>query len=240
MLRGANRGQMLSEFSPRIADAITHYVNHSPPKLACFDADGTLWAGDIGEAFLQRLISEALIPDVWVEYEHLVAVDPARAYAFAVRVMAGLSEAEVKRWAEAFFLEYEDKVFPAMRTLARELSQRGHEVWLVSGSNRWIIEAAATRLGLDPRRVIAQEVEVERGLLTQKERLPTIFGPGKVEAISTRVGQIPGFAAGNSWSDAEMLDFASTLRLLVNPTRLVVGERDLASYGRERGWLVEG
>jgi HAD superfamily phosphoserine phosphatase-like hydrolase len=230
---------MLSRFSSPTAEHLARYLETQAPGLACFDADGTLWAGDVGDAFLLHLVETRVIPDVWGQYEQLVAREPAAAYAFAVRAMAGLAEREVALRAEAFFASFEGQVFPAMIGLVRGLLERGHSVWLVSGSNRWIIEAAARRLGL-PSQVIAQEVLVRDGILTDIDREPTIFGPGKVRAIEERLGQRPALAAGNSWSDAEMLEHATELRLLVNPTRLVVGERDLASHGRALGWIVEG
>jgi HAD superfamily phosphoserine phosphatase-like hydrolase len=230
---------MLEKFSPKTSEIVERYLREAAPGLACFDADGTLWAGDVGEAFLQRLIAEGVLPDVWGEYERIVAEDPGAAYAFAVRVMAGLREEDVYARARGFFAEYERNVFPAMRALVEGLQARGHDIWLVSGSNRWLIEASAERLGLSPKNVIAQEVAVEGGVLTDRDRLPTIFGPGKVVAIDARIGRRPAFAAGNSWSDAEMLDCATALRLLVNPTRLTRSERDLSSYGQERGWVVE-
>jgi HAD superfamily phosphoserine phosphatase-like hydrolase len=230
---------MLQKFSPKTSEIIERYLGEAAPGLACFDADGTLWAGDVGEAFLQHLVAEKVLPDVWGEYERIVAEDPGAAYAFAVRVMAGLREEEVYSRARDYFAGYERHVFPAMRALVSSLKERGHEIWLVSGSNRWLIEASAERLGLSPKNVIAQEVSVLGGVLTDQDRHPTIFGPGKVVAIDARIGRRPALAAGNSWSDAEMLDCATGVRLLVNPTRLTRSERDLSSYGRERGWVVE-
>lgn len=230
---------MLTCFSPKISLALNAYLEQAPPSLACFDADGTLWAHDAGEAFLQWLIQDGVVLDVWGEYARMAAVDPEAAYAFCTRVMAGLKEEEVVARAEAFFSEYEKNTFPAMRELLQRLSERGHTIWIVSGSNRWLIEAAARKLGLDPRQTIAQAVEVQNGVLTDKDVEPTIFGAGKVKAILSRLKEPPALAAGNSWSDVEMLKLATRLRLLVNPTRLVEGEQDLIEYALSCGWLVE-
>ena len=126
-----------------------------------------------------------------------------------------------------------------MLDLLRRLNARGHEAVIVSASPRWLIEAAARRLGLDPQRTIAQAVYVEDGVLTSTDVPPTIFRGGKVEAIRQKFGRMPGLSAGNSWSDVEMLEAASTIQLMINPTRLNTQEKDLPSYAKEQGWLIE-
>ena len=54
-----------------------------PHATACFDADGTIWRGDVGEDFLRELIAkERLIApppgDLYAQYEAMVPVDAVR------------------------------------------------------------------------------------------------------------------------------------------------------------------
>ena len=56
-------------------------------KRVAFDADGTLWRGDVGEDLLRFLAAQGKLPryrnrrGVYEEYERRVAKDPADAYA---------------------------------------------------------------------------------------------------------------------------------------------------------------
>src|SRR4051812_18143360 len=72
-------------------------------KLACFDADGTLWNEDVGEALFRWLAAGQLLPwlgappdveTVWAEYEARVAKNRSEGYAWCVQCMAGLAEAD--------------------------------------------------------------------------------------------------------------------------------------------------
>lgn len=227
-------------FSAATQQILEKYLAEAPPALACFDADGTLWSGDIAEGFLRLLIDDgAVAPEAWGEYERKLESNPGEAYAYSVRVMSGMREADVIARSEAFFPTHEKYIFPAMLDLVRRLNARGHEAVIVSASPRWLIEAAARRLGLDPTKTIAQAVYVEDGVLTGRDVPPTIFRGGKVEAIRQRFGRMPALSAGNSWSDVDMLEAASTIQLMINPTRLNTQEKDLPTYAREKGWLIE-
>jgi phosphatidylglycerophosphatase C len=227
-------------FSDTTQQIVEKYLAYATPALACFDADGTLWSGDIAEGFLRLLIDDGVIaPEAWGEYERKLELDPGEAYAYSVRVMAGMREAEVIARSEAFFLTHEKYIYAPMLDLLRRLNARGHESVIVSASPRWLIEAAARRLGLDPQKTIAQAVYVEDGVLTGTDVPPTIFRGGKVEAIRKKFGRMPNLSAGNSWSDVEMLEAATTIQLMINPTRLNTQEKDLPSYAKEKGWLIE-
>jgi HAD superfamily phosphoserine phosphatase-like hydrolase len=227
-------------FSVAAQQIIETYLEEAPPALACFDADGTLWSGDIAEAFLRILIDDGVVaPEAWGEYERKLEVDPGEAYAYSVRVMAGLREEDVIERSEAFFPTHEKNIYAPMLGLLRRLNAKGHESVIVSASPRWLIEAAARRLDLDPQKTIAQAVYVEDGVLTGTDVPPTIFRGGKVEAIRKKFGRMPALSAGNSWSDVEMIEAATQVRLLINPTRLNTREGDLPSYARERKWLIE-
>jgi hypothetical protein len=74
--------------------------------LACFDADGTLWTEDVGEAFLRMLLAgplEPLVrenPHLYADYEERVRRDIVDGYGWAVQLMAGLSETDVVGWAQ--------------------------------------------------------------------------------------------------------------------------------------------
>ncbi len=181
-----------------------------PPGLAAFDADGTLWDGDLGEAVLRDLIARRRLPasprDPWGEYLRLFEVGPAEAFAFAGRVMAGLSEAELRETsARVFAAEFAQRRFAETRWLLETLAGRGWEIYIVSASNRWSIEVAAEAYGLPADRVAALDLETEGGLLTDRVCLPVPTLAGKPALLRRRTGRRLDLAFGNSTLDIPLL-----------------------------------
>jgi len=231
----------LEPFSPAFRAALQPWVApSSEPRLACFDADGTLWGEDVGEAFFRWLIAGRLLPrvdctrDVYAEYERRVEEDRARGYMWAVQSMAGLAEVDVVRWSRQLAAAWPTQR-AAMTGLTRGLASLGYDVWIVSASNRWIVEAAAPSVGVDPAKVVAMAVEVEDGALTDRPVVPLVCREGKVQAIRARFGRRPTLAFGDSVGDLEMLEDAEQ--------PFVIGRRDkpavsLLATARERGWPV--
>jgi HAD superfamily phosphoserine phosphatase-like hydrolase len=230
----------LEPFDPGVRAALERVAGATGRRIACFDADGTLWAEDIGEAFFRWLIAGHLLPridctkDVYAEYEERVRADRAAGYAWAVQCMAGIPEPDLVRWCTQMAAAWPN-YRPEMAGMLRGLSDAGIEVWLVSASSAWIVRAAAPRVGADPGRVIAMSVAVRNGALTDEMVRPLICNAGKVEAIHAAFGRGPDLAVGDSLGDLEMLQDASQA--------LVVGRHDrpgaaLVRLASERAWPV--
>lgn len=234
----------LSPFSPEFQSAVAAQLHDGKKdKLACFDADGTLWAEDIGEALLRWLAAGGLLPklgaardpaDIWDEYEARVKKNRAEGYGWAVQVMAGLPETDVRRWSRQLAHAWPN-YRPAMAGLVRGLSASGYDVWLVSASNGWIVAAGAPHVGANPSKVLGVRVEVDDDELTDRLLPPVTVNQGKVEAIQKRFGRLPDLAVGDSLGDVEMLERA---RL-----PLVVGRHDKATaellgIAKTRGWAT--
>jgi HAD superfamily phosphoserine phosphatase-like hydrolase len=231
--------QWLKPFSSLFRRGILEALERQADRrVACFDADGTLWFEDIGEAFLRWLLAgplERLVaedPRVYEHYEERVRRSLTDGYGWAVQAMAGLPEKDVKRWARQHAAAW-PTYHGAMLGLLRGLTESGFEVWLVSASNHWVIAAAAERMGLDPARTIAIRTEVDRGILTDRLVTPIPCEAGKVAAIEKTIGRRPDLAVGDGLGDLAMLEHS------VRP--LVVGSRHkreapLLRIGKERGW----
>lgn len=205
-----------------------------------FDADGTLWRGDIGEDLLRYMAVEDVLPEhrgrrgVYDEYERRVGRDPADAYGYAVEVMAGMREDELSSLCERFFARrFEGRLFPYVRPLFSALTERGYAVWIVSASPLWPVRAAAKSLGVPADQVIGVECDVEGGTLTRRVHLPVPCGEGKVHWLKAR-GVRPVLAFGNGDLDEPMLAYAQQAVVVAPPT----GENGLTHAARGRGWPV--
>jgi len=213
-------------------------------RVAAFDCDGTLWAGDAGERFFDWELRESdVFPDsvsrgalsrFWRERYAAYKrgeVDETTMCGEMVTLHKGISEAKLMEAAARFFDQFFDaQIFPEMRELVRRLQENGCEVWAVSSSNEWVIRAAMKRFGIPESRVLAAKVEIEGGIATDRLiRVPS--GPGKPEALREAVGKGIAAAFGNSRWDVEMLAMAKHA-FAVNPNP------DLESTAREQGWRI--
>jgi HAD superfamily phosphoserine phosphatase-like hydrolase len=208
------------------------------PKLAVFDCDGTLWAGDAGERFFDWELRRGLLSDDVARWARARYADyKARKVSEdqmcgeMVTIHKGLAESDVLRAAKQFFDEnFVSQIFPEMRDLIRRLQESGCDVWAVSSTNEWVIQAAMKHFGIEEKKILAAAVEIEAGRITDKLiRVPS--GEGKPRAIREVIGKDPDAAFGNSRWDADMLAIAPH-GFAVNPNP------DLEKKAREKGWTV--
>ena len=223
---------------PERAAAFVESVLVLKLKIAVFDCDGTLWAPDAGERFLDWELRHGLLaPEVagWVRvrYADYKAgnVPEDVMCGEMVTIHAGLRDEVVEQAAEEFFKpQIEHGIFPEMRALVARLEDRGCAVWAVSSSNQWIIRVAMRRFAVPTERILAAEVAVDNGVITDRLiRIPS--GPGKAEAIREKIAPAVDAAFGNTRWDAEMLQLARHA-FAINPTR------DFEQYANHNSWSI--
>ncbi len=229
------------EFQDALRLALEHHCEDGGRPLAAFDADGTLWRGDIGESLLRWLIAGKHLLDVdysidiWDDYEHRVAQNRTAGYVHAVALMKRIPESQISSWcAQAAYAWPNYR--PEMKGLVDFIRGHGVEVCIISASNRWIIAEAAPYAGFRPEETAGIAVEVRDGLLTETPVEPVTCNQGKVEAIQKRWGRRPLLAFGDSFGDKEMLEYAQF--------PFVIGElgkpdAPMVKLARERGWPIQ-
>lgn len=203
--------------------AIEHFlVTNHQEGIAVFDADKTLWGDDLGEAFFRWLIENKKLlnidytQDIYAEYEKKLAIDRQEGYTWIVGLMAGLPEVELKKWSADFFKQaFVQKIYHPQKTLISSLQKKGIPVWIVSASNRWIIEAGAAWLNVPASNVIGIDLLVDKGILTNQVKQPVTYKQGKILALQQRT-QLPILlASGDSVGDQQLLEQAVKLSLLI-------------------------
>ena len=223
--------------SSRTADFI-QTVLRLQPRLAVFDCDGTLWAGDAGFGFFDWELTRGLVAEDVVRWARARYVDYLAGKvseddmcAEMVTINRGLAVADVKRAAGEFF---EEKMvggfFREMQHLVLQLHDSGCEVWAVSSTSEWVIQAGMKHFGIPDSRILAAAVVVEEGKVTDKViRVPS--GKGKPLAIREIIARTPDAVFGNSVWDADMLEIARH-PFVINPTP------ELLTIAGERRWPV--
>ena len=208
------------------------------PLTAAFDCDGTFWSGDAGEGFFSWELAQRLVPEEIARWARSRYAD-YKAGQVAEEVMCGemvtmhrgLREDVVQQACDTYFRQaIAANIFPEMRELVERLRASGCDVWAVSSSNQWIIRSAMRWFGIPQDRVLAAEVAIENGVITdQLIRVPS--GPGKPEAIRSVLKSAPDCAFGNAIWDQEMLAMSGHA-FAVNPNP------DLKEIAIANGWMV--
>lgn len=228
---------MTTSISPK-ADQFINSVLHLQPKIAVFDCDGTLWAGDAGEGFFDWELRRGIVSDEVVSWARpryadykAGKVDEDTMCAEMVTMHQGLTEAKVQSAATEYFDQnFVGQIFPEMRELIGRLQRSGCDVWAVSSTNLWVIRAGMKHCGIAEDRILAATALVEHGIVTNRMlRVPS--GEGKPKAIREIIRKTPDAAFGNSRWDADMLMIARH-RFAVNPNS------DLEKTARQQGWAV--
>ena len=219
---------------PPVARLIDTVIAQHAGQSVVFDADGTLWRGDVGEDFLRYAIHSGLFEASYEKYERLLTQSSASAYAYCVEVMRDQPEEALARRCAAFFAErYSGRVFGFVRPLLERLAAAGCPVWICSASPRWIVVPGALALGIPASQVIGVTCEVRAGKLVGEVEQPVPVGPGKVTWLE-RAKLTPALAVGNGDFDLDMLAFAKHALVISPPD----SHNHLVLEARARGWPI--
>ncbi len=213
-------------------------VHALQPKVAVFDCDGTLWAGDAGFGFMIWSIETGLLSREtadWIDSRHRSYrkgdVSEYTICAEMTQVYKGLREDEVRHSAAEYFrLNIEANIFPEMMSLVQDLNRAGAEIWAVSSTNNWVIEEGVRRFNIPPSRVLSACVRIHDGTVSG-EIIDVPTGEGKALALRNAGLPHPDAVFGNSIHDAAMMELA-VRAFPVNPTQA------LAEISATRNWPV--
>jgi HAD superfamily phosphoserine phosphatase-like hydrolase len=212
--------------------------------LAIFDADGTLWADDVGEAFFRWLIAEKKLlnvdysTDLWDKYEKLLDADKNYAYEWVDQIMAGLNHADVKVWMREFFKEnFVSRIYQPQKELIRKLRVNNFDVWIVSASNIDLVKAGAPYVGVDPNNVIGYDLEIENGILTDRLKKPIPYREGKLAAIKKIIKRQPDLVAGDSRGDKEMLEYSKGIGVYLIHNQSDNGE--MFTFAKDNKFIIQ-
>lgn len=217
------------------------------PVALAFDADGTLWSGDVGfDLFKAALAERALRPaarSALAAEAHAAGLSASAnedANEIALRLFAAwaagdLSDERAFRmmaWAFAGFGEDEMLAFAAETQRASGLAERVHgasrevirwahgagiEVWVVSASPRAAVVTGARHFEIDAARIIGVTPVVQGGVLTTELVEPISFESGKPLALSAHAPLTSVLAAFGDTASDVPLFLAAQLGVAVGP-----------------------
>jgi phosphoserine phosphatase len=222
--------------SRELSERVRAAGREQPGALAVFDADGTIWRDDVGEAFLRHLVELEWVTltdgsDPYAAYERAVERDRATGYAYAAQLQAGLAQEDVAAEALTFARGWvPPRLIADTQKLRALCAEAGLQPFVVSASALPIVLAAAPLAGFSREYCRGIEVQVRAGKFTAEVIAPVTYGAGKIDAAS-RFGRI-ALACGDSLTgDLPMLQ-AAPIAVVVAPA----SGSPLADEARRRGW----
>jgi phosphoserine phosphatase len=227
--------------SSRIQDLTSQFVESVLAlrlEIAIFDCDGTLWSGDAGRDFFywemeRGIVSPEVADAMRARYSLYEAGELGEAPMCGemVTMHGGLRIDVLHEAAKEFFDEaVRPRIFPEMQELTLRLAEQGCELWAVSSTNNWVVEAGVARFGISRDHVLAACVHADDDCATDRlVRVPT--DELKAVAIREVIGRPVDGVFGNSMHDLAMLEIARH-PFCINPNP------DLEQAAREKDWPI--
>jgi phosphoserine phosphatase len=216
-----------------------------PGGVVAFDADGTLWSGDVGDDFFQGVLRTGRIePEAVTRMRTLAAAQRVHAPDDGPPLAAALLNAyraghvpeesfcEMVAYVCAGWTQGEVEALAAQVVVRDRLSERMQvetvkvlewtrreriEAFVVSASPFAAVLAGARTLGFDADHVLGATPIARGGRLSTEIDRPIPYGPGKVLRLLQRIGSRPLYAAfGDNVFDIPLLR-AATIPVAVRP-----------------------
>ena len=215
-------------------------------RLALFDLDNTLLAGDSDYEWGQFLVDRGVLERAAYEaqnrafYEQYKAgtLDIHEFLGFALRPLADHAPEELERWHGDFMrTRIIPMMLPAARALVRRHLQAGELCAIITATNSFVTAPIAREFGVE--HLIATEPESRNGRFTGKVAGTPCFREGKVtrldEWLAARSRRLGDFSESSLYSDSH-----NDLPLLERVSRPVAVDPDerLAAEARRRDWPV--
>jgi HAD superfamily hydrolase (TIGR01490 family) len=215
-------------------------------RLALFDLDNTLLAGDSDYEWGQFLVDRGVLERATYEaqnrvyYEQYVdgTLDIHEYLGFALRPLAEHAPEDLQRWHADFM---RDRILPMVgvpaRALVRRHLERGDVCAIITATNSFVTAPIARAFGV--AHLIATEPEAQAGRFTGRVAGTPCFREGKVrrldEWLAAQGRRLGDFAESCFYSDSH-----NDLPLLERVSRPIAVDPDetLRSEAGRRGWEV--
>jgi HAD superfamily phosphoserine phosphatase-like hydrolase len=205
------------------------------PRLALFDADGTLWENDIADDCTIWMIGTGRVKTgrKWDEYKRIYAADAPAGCRYLLTFYEGMPIAELEEHVEAYWREFMklDTIEEPV-ALLEHLAANEFEIWVVTGSPTDFLYPLEQRLPVD--RIVGMDFEVDPGgVITGRHAGISCAGQGKADKVRSLWPGPIQVAAGNARLDEAMLRLARDVAWAVHP------HPDLERVARAEGWEVK-
>ena len=211
--------------------------------LAIFDLDNTLLAGDSDALWGQFIASHGHVDKEEYEKENLRFYDEYKAgtldiyefLSFSLKPLSQLDMDELNRLHHTFMQEC---ILPIISPQARELVDKhrklGHELLIITATNRFITGPIAKEFGI--KQLLATEAEIIDNRYTGKVAGTPCFQGGKVTRLNHWLEQT-GHTLDDSWFYSDSHNDIPLLDKVTHPVAVDPDEK-LAEYAAKKDWDI--
>jgi HAD superfamily hydrolase (TIGR01490 family) len=215
-------------------------------KLALFDLDNTLLAGDSDYEWGQFLVDRGVLDRAAYEAQNAAYFDQYKAgtldiheyLGFALRPLAEHTPEDLARWHQEFMrTRIAPMIGRAARELVRDHLERGELCAIVTATNSFVTAPIARAFGVT--HLIATEPESQAGRFTGRVAGTPCFREGKIARVDAWLSDL-GRPLAQFDESAFYSDSHNDLPLLERVSRPVAVDPDLqlAAEAAHRGWPV--
>lgn len=212
-------------------------------RLALFDLDNTLLAGDSDHSWGEWLCQKGLVDAGEYQarndafYADYVAgtLDVFAYQAFTQAILGRTDQAQLATWHRQFMEEVIEPIILAKgEALLAEHRAAGDKLVIITATNRFITAPIVERLGVET--LIATECEMQDGLYTGQTCGVPCFQGGKVTRLN-RWLQETGLTLDDAYFYSDSRNDLPLLEQVANPVA-VDPDDTLRATAIERGWPV--
>ena len=212
-------------------------------KLALFDLDNTLLAGDSDHAWGDWLCKWGILDkahykaknDEFYERYQAGTMDVMEYLNFSLAILGKASVKQLHEWQLQFM---RDTVEPMILKKGEELLEQhrkeGHKLVIITATNRFITDPIAKRLGVN--NLIATECEMKDGHYTGRPTGVPCYQEGKVTRLKDWLKQNNADLEGSYFYSDSKNDLP-LLSLVENPVA-VDPDEDLKKHAQTQGWPI--
>lgn len=234
-----------------VLNLVDLYLKNNPgPHYAAFDADGTLWANDVGENFFQYQIDHCNLPalkniDPWKHYLDLKKQHPPTAYLWLAQICKNAAIGDVEKWALEAAKKFKPEAFPEQKELIRSLQERGITVYVVSASVEWAVTGALLVAGFENVKALGVKTKVLGRIVSDEQNGSITWREGKRDALLAMTAlKPPMLSCGNTLGDQHLLEMSKAIKIAVQSQKssaphehLYNDEQGLLKLAQEKKWL---
>ncbi|MCY1211792.1 putative phosphatase [compost metagenome] len=212
-------------------------------RLALFDLDNTLLAGDSDHAWGDYLCQRGILDGIAYKarndefYQDYLAgrLNIQDYLNFSLEILGRTEMVQLEQWHREFMRDcIEPIILPRAEALLAEHRAAGDKLLIITATNRFVTAPIATRLGVET--LLATECEMADGRYTGRTTDIPCFREGKVTRLARWLAET-GLDLGDSTFYSDSLN---DLPLLEQVTRPVAVDPDpkLRAEAERRGWPV--
>lgn len=212
-------------------------------KLALFDLDNTLLAGDSDHGWGNWLCEKGIVDKAYYQqkndefYQNYIAgnLNVTDYLNFTLTVLKEHSIAQLNEWHKAFMQEVIEPIIlkKAEELLARHRRQ-GYRLVIVTATNRFVTDPIAKRLKVDD--LIATECEIKNNKYTGEVINTPCFQEGKVIRVKSWLKQHNASIAG-SYFYSDSINDLPLLSIVDNPVAVDPDDK-LRAIAEKNHWSV--